>query len=246
MYGGDMEDRFYSVLATGDQGYLVAGVTASFGAGAADVWVVKLDQSGRVGWQKTYGGKSDDRAFSIQPTSDRGWLVIGWTQSFGAGGTDAWLLKLDAAGQLQWQKTYGGQRVDRVYAGQETADHGFILAGGSASFGAGKADAWVFQVGADGDMGKDCAAGSSTAVLGESAARVVDTAATVTDTQAIVTAITATPKPSLAAIHSQCPPEKTEAKPAPGAGKQEHAPGPTQSVQEPKPPALPQKPGVNP
>jgi hypothetical protein len=245
-YGGDREDRFYSILLTADQNYLIAGMTASFGAGAADVWVVKLDPNGQVVWQRTFGGKSDDRALSILATRDQGYLVLGLTDSFGTGATDGWLLKLDATGRLQWQKTYGGRLVDRVFAGQETADHGFIMVGGTTSFGAGKAEAWVSKVGADGDMGQDCPPGSSAAVLGESAARVQDTAATVTDTQAAVTAGTTAPKPTSAVVHSQCPPEKTETKPAPGAGKPGLTPGPTQPVQEPKPPALPPSPDVTP
>ena len=237
LYGGDQEDRFYSIIETADHNYLIAGGTASFGAGQMDVWVLKLDPHGQVLWQKTYGGKGDDRAFSVQAVSDGGYLVLAHTQSFGAGLTDAWLLKLDAQGQLQWQKTYGGKMEDRIYGSLETPDHGFLVAGGTASFGAGKADAWVFKLAADGSMSKDCPAGVSTALVGVSAARVKDTAATVADSKATVIANTPTPMPTHAALHSQCPPEKVEAAKKPAPEQAPPAPRQVLPVPAPTPPA---------
>jgi len=209
MIGGDKEDRFYAILLTADQNYLIAGATASFGAGSSDVWVVKLNPAGQILWQKTYGGKSEDKAFSIQAVSDGGYLVLAHSQSFGPGASDAWLLKLDANGQLWWQKNYGSKHVDRIYASQETPDRGFIVAGGSNSFGAGQADGWLFKLDRDGNMSKDCPAGVSGAALGNSDAKVQDTNAVPTDSQAVVIASTVKPIPTDAVIHSQCPPEKS-------------------------------------
>ncbi|RME64713.1 MAG: hypothetical protein D6778_07465, partial [Nitrospirae bacterium] len=111
-YGGTNYDKAYSVQETSDGGYIVAGWTQSFGAGYGDFLVLKLDADGNVQWQKTYGGADDDGASSIQQTSDGGYVVAGYTASFGAGGYDVWVIKLDANGNVQWQKIYGGADDD--------------------------------------------------------------------------------------------------------------------------------------
>jgi hypothetical protein len=113
----------------------VAGWTWSFGAGGGDVWVLKLDGSGNVQWQKTYGGTDDDEARAIAPTSDGGYVVAGWTTSFGAGGDDVWVLKLDGSGNVQWQKTYGGTDDDGPHAIAPTSDGGYVVAGGLSPSG---------------------------------------------------------------------------------------------------------------
>ena len=151
-YGGSSDDYAYSIQQTSDGGYIVAGYTESFGAGYADVWVLKLDANGNVQWQKTYGGSGWDEAYSIQRTLDGGYIVAGWTDSFGAGGTDAWVLKLDANGNVQWQKTYGGSRDDYANSIQQTSDGGYIVAGWTYSFGAGYADVWVLKLDANGNV----------------------------------------------------------------------------------------------
>ncbi|HHT9118139.1 MAG TPA: hypothetical protein ACFYD1_05875, partial [Candidatus Hypogeohydataceae bacterium YC38] len=111
IYGGANEERAYSIQQTSNGGYIVAGWTRSFGAGEADAWVLKLKADGTVEWQKTYGGVKDDMAYSIQQTSDGGYIVAGGTKSFGAGEADAWVLKLRADGTVEWQKTCGGAEV---------------------------------------------------------------------------------------------------------------------------------------
>jgi hypothetical protein len=100
-------------------------------------WVLKLDRNGDVQWQKTYGGPSEDKASSIQQTSDGGYIVAGTTYSFAAGYTDIWVLKLDRNGNVQWQKTYGGPSWDKASSIQQTSDGGYIVAGSTYSFGAG-------------------------------------------------------------------------------------------------------------
>ncbi len=129
----------------------MAGYTESFGAGDSDAWVIKLDANGNVQWQKTYGGKGDDYAYSIQQTSDGGYIVAGKTLSFGTGDSDAWVIKLDAKGNVQWQKTYGGEYDDFVHSIQQTSDGGYIVAGYTLSFGAGN-DAWVIKLDAKGNV----------------------------------------------------------------------------------------------
>ena len=88
----------YSIQQTSDGGYIVAGYTDSFGAGGRDVYVLKLDADGNKVWEKTFGGSYYDYAHSIQQTSDGGYIVAGYTESFGAGGRDVYVLKLDVYG----------------------------------------------------------------------------------------------------------------------------------------------------
>ena len=90
-----------------------------------------------IEWQKTYGGSGGDWAFSIQQTKDGGYIVAGWTWSFGAGGRDFYIIRLDSRGNKVWEKTYGGSDYDWAYSIQQTQDGGYIVAGGTKSFGAG-------------------------------------------------------------------------------------------------------------
>ena len=126
--------------------------TGSFGAGMADVWVLKLRPNGTVDWQKTYGGNYHDSSSSIRQTSDGGFILASATGSFGAGSADAWVLKLSPNGTVEWQKTYGGDYSDWVDSIWQTRDGGYIVAGGTESFGGGYADIWVLKLSPDGTV----------------------------------------------------------------------------------------------
>jgi hypothetical protein len=100
-YGGTSDNDYaYSVQQTSDGGYILAGYTASFGAGDLDIFLIKTDANGNIQWAKTYGGTNEDRAYSVQQTSDAGYIVAGYTSSFGAGGYDIFLIKTDANGNI--------------------------------------------------------------------------------------------------------------------------------------------------
>lgn len=139
-YGGSATDDAMAVQSTLDGGYVLAGYTQSFGAGSADAWCLKLDASGGVVWQRTYGGSAMDGASAVRPTPDGGFLLVGSTDSFGAGGTDAWCIKLNASGGVSWQKTYGGSRAHSFAATRSTTDGGYVVAGSTSSFGPGQTD----------------------------------------------------------------------------------------------------------
>ncbi len=151
-YGSNNSDYPTCIQKTSDEGFIVAGVTSSFGAGSNDYWILKLDANGNIQWQKTYGGTNYDGAHSIQQTSDGGYIVAGYTSSFGAGSNDYWILKLDANGNIQWQKTYGEDNNDAPYSIQQTSDGGYIVAGKTYSFGAGISDYWILKLDADGNV----------------------------------------------------------------------------------------------
>jgi len=146
-YGGSGYDGALAIQQTAEGGYVVAGLTDSFGAGFGDFWILKLDSAGAVEWQKTYGGSTYDSAYAIQQTAEGGYVVAGETLSFGYGVFDAWILKLNALGAVEWQKTYGGSGYDGAYAIQQTSEGGYVVAGLTYSFGAGDADFWVLKLG---------------------------------------------------------------------------------------------------
>ncbi|MDY6990868.1 MAG: MopE-related protein, partial [Thermodesulfobacteriota bacterium] len=151
-YGGSGNDIAYSIQRTTDGGYVVLGWTASYGAGDWDFWVLKLNSDGSVNWQKTYGGSEQDHADSIQETTDGGYVLVGETRSFGAGGYDFWVLKLNSDGSVNWQKTYGGSDHDHGRSIQETTDNGFIVVGETWSFGTGNNDFWVLKLNSGGEV----------------------------------------------------------------------------------------------
>jgi hypothetical protein len=151
-YGGSSFDYGGSIQETSDGGFIAAGHTDSYGAGGGDYWILKLDANGNVTWQKTYGGSDGEWSPSIQETSDGGFIVVGDTRSYGAGGGDYWILKLDANGNVTWQKTYGGSSIDSARSIKETSDGGFIVAGDTRSFGAGYGDYWILKLDANGNV----------------------------------------------------------------------------------------------
>ncbi len=145
-YGGNDSDYAISIQQTEDGGYIVAGDTYSFGAGSKDVWVIKLDAAGNIEWQKAYGGTSHDNTYAIQQTQDNGYIIAGRTLSFGVSSGDAWLIKLDSYGSIEWEKAYGGDYEDYAYAVQQTQDEGYIITGYTLSYGVGYYDVWVIKL----------------------------------------------------------------------------------------------------
>ena len=152
-YWGTDDDGAYSVQQTSDGGYIVAGYTASFGASSWDIFLIKTDANGNIQWAKTYGGTDYDIAFSVQQTSDGGYIVEGVTLSLGAGGGDVFLIKTDADGNIIWAKTYGGTDLDWAFSVQQTSDGGYTVAGYTDSFGAGYGDIFLIKTDANGNIG---------------------------------------------------------------------------------------------
>ena len=140
IYDGTRLEWANSVQQTSDGGYVVAGETRSFGSGEMDLWLIKTNTSGDTLWTRTYGGINSDEGKSVQQTTDGGFIIAGYTRSFGAGGSDVWLVKTDAQGDTLWTRTYGGGSDDWGNSVQQTADGGYVIAGYTRSYGPGTPD----------------------------------------------------------------------------------------------------------
>lgn len=169
--GGTGQEVAYSIQQTKDGGFIVAGWTTSNDGdvtgnhGGGDYWVVKLDANGNIVWQKTLGGTNGECANSVQQTTDGGYIVSGLAGSRDGDVTgvhgiyaDYWIVKLDANGNILWQKALGGYDVDVPYSIKQTTDGGYIVAGYTTSkdgdvtgFHGGSADSWIVKLDANGN-----------------------------------------------------------------------------------------------
>jgi len=151
-FGGTGWDEARSVIETADGGFLLAGRTDSFGAGDADMWLIKTASNGNEQWSQTFRAGDWDGIYSLIETADGGFLLAGINYSFGDRYTgDMWLIKTDSNGDEQWNQTFGGTGDDSANSVIETADSGFLLAGRTDSFGAGGADMWLIKTDSNGD-----------------------------------------------------------------------------------------------
>ena len=168
--GGSGSDHAYSIQQTTDGGYIVAGSSSSndgdvgSNIGNDDYWIVKLDNSGNLIWEKSLGGSSEEVARSVAQTADGGYIVAGYSMSNNGdissniSAEDYWIVKLDAVGNLTWEKSLGGSLTDEAYSIQQTADGGYIATGKSLSNDGdvighnGYHDCWVVKLDAVGNL----------------------------------------------------------------------------------------------
>ncbi|MEI6091024.1 MAG: choice-of-anchor D domain-containing protein [bacterium] len=163
-FGGSGSEEFPSIKITTDGGYIVAASTRSndgdvtYNHGYFDMWIFKLNSSGIIEWQKTYGGSNSDGAYDINLTQDGGYIVAGGNQSADGdcnknnGIVDCWVVKLNSIGAIQWQKSFGGSLTDAASSIQKTEDGGYIVVGhnvssdGDCNKNNGETDYWIVKL----------------------------------------------------------------------------------------------------
>jgi len=177
--GGSYDDRVYSIQQTADGGYIVAGYSYSIDGNFTgqhdtgsypDCWIVKLNDTGAIVWQRSLGGSHDDQAFSIQQTNDGGYITAGWSQStdgditthHGSSVTqDYWVVKMNDTGAIQWQRSLGGSRQDIANSVRQTIDGGYIVVGTSKSIDGDvskhigsndSSDCWIVKLSENGEI----------------------------------------------------------------------------------------------
>ena len=150
-FGGSSNDWGFCVMQTSDDGYIIAGETWSYGAGDYIVYLIKTDSLGIEQWNQTFDGSNGDGSSSVQQTNDGGYIIAGYTDFYGAGRYDVYLIKTDASGIEQWSQTFGGSGNDYGYSVQQSSDGGYIIAGCSESYGTGRYDVYLIKTNANGD-----------------------------------------------------------------------------------------------
>jgi len=158
-FGGPGADYALSVKQTADGGYVMAGRTDSYGAGNADVYVIKTDNGGTEEWSNTHGGVYQDYGYDIIQDDRHEYLIVGGTRSFGAGRVNhgspgyenVYLVKLDSYGNEKWQRTYGSPRSSRGYEVQQAPDKGYIIAANYYPESTGVESAYLIKTNNSGD-----------------------------------------------------------------------------------------------
>ncbi len=150
--GGKSTDRANAVMKTMAGDFIVVGETYSFGKGTYDMWVIRIDEIGNILWHKTYGGKDVDRAYAVCEANDKGFIISGFSDSFGSGSSDGRLVKLDESGKELWSRSYGGTGIDRFYAVKPIPNVGYILTGYTTTMSKGGLDLWILLVDEQGDF----------------------------------------------------------------------------------------------
>jgi len=147
-YGGPGNERAHSLVETSDGGFAIVGQTTSFGASKISIWLIKVDASGNMEWQQTYGGKGLELVSSLIATPDGGYAIAGTTESFGDN-FDFWLIKTDELGNVEWSKTYLFGEACALVA---TSDGGYAIAGYTSPFKRELSDFALVKTDAYGNM----------------------------------------------------------------------------------------------
>lgn len=149
--GNNGYDYGLSAQQIKDKGYIVCGSTTSVGSGNSDIYIIKTDSTGKPVKEKYIGGINVDRGTCIKETTDNGYIILGYTNGSGTGGYDIYVIKTDVDLNISWMKTYGGNDWDFGNCIEQTKDGGYIICGGTYSFGKGDEDYYLIKTDSKGD-----------------------------------------------------------------------------------------------
>ncbi len=169
----DYYDNLQSASQTTDGGYIATGWTGSYGAGSADVWLIKMNSNGVEEWNQTFGSTGLDGGNHVQQTADGGFIITGMFESTGAN-TNLFLLKTDVDGNEEWSQILGGSQYEEGSFVQQTTDGGYIITGVTSSIGAGDGDVWLIKTDGDGNVEWNYYFGGTANDLGHSVQQTTD------------------------------------------------------------------------
>ncbi|MBD3169947.1 MAG: T9SS type A sorting domain-containing protein, partial [candidate division Zixibacteria bacterium] len=128
-YGGSYDDFAFSVKETSDGGFILAGMTRSYGAGQMDAYLIKTNSGGGQEWYRTYGGSGNDRAYDVSQTADGGYVLTGFIDAYDNGNADVYIVKTTPNGTTEWARAYGGPQYDCGESVMQTSSGGYIVSG---------------------------------------------------------------------------------------------------------------------
>jgi len=206
-YGTSASEILWSAQEAAGGTFIVSGSQANPSGSGHAAWVLNLDNSGNIVWQKSYAGGNYEEAHHAQQTADGGYIFVGETDSFGAGDEDVLVVKLDALGNISWQKTYGGTDYDEGFYIQQTTDGGYVLTAGTLSFGAGAEDLWILKLDENGNIDDPaCPVGTSSLTVTNTSAVMTNLGSAPQIPPFIPVPTNVTPIPTIAAVNTTCGP----------------------------------------
>ncbi len=150
-YGGSQYDEARHFQETFDGGFIISGVTKSYGYGEEDVWLIKTESDGEMDWNVKFGDAQNDRGAQILQTEEGGYIVVGEKYNIDLENSDLWLLKINSQGELSWERTLGSTGDDRGYDIKNNRSGGYLLLGSTNSFGNGGSDIWLISTDSNGN-----------------------------------------------------------------------------------------------
>lgn len=173
-FGGDRDDEANYITECKRGGYIVCGYTKSAKAKAKDVYMLKLSKNGAMEWERRYGGDYDDEASYVMQCSDGGYLLIGYSCSFGVKSSDLYVIKTDVKGKKVWEECYGRNEADAGRSALELGKNGYLIMGSSRSFGNGSLDIYLIRINPSGRIVWESALGGDKDYVAYSLQRLYD------------------------------------------------------------------------
>ena len=150
-YGDAQDETANSIDISIGGGFIISGEVINENTGFSLCYLIKIDNEGELDWSNTFGGSQNDNGLSVISTNDAGFAITGMTRSLGDSNGDVWLIKVNSNGEMEWERTYGGDDTEYGRTIQQTVDGGYIIIGQTESFGLGYNDAYLIKTDSQGN-----------------------------------------------------------------------------------------------